>query len=87
MKRRPKLTLPQPKILKDLHGMRLKMHWKAERLGWKRYLGDMNKRAGHLLGKSPAPSPANSARGPALRSLGLVRDIPVARRTVSAEIS
>ena len=75
MKKRPKLTLPQPRIFKELHGMRLKMHGKAERLGWKRYLAEMNKRAGHLLGKSPAPSPAKSARRRALPPLGLVRDI------------
>ena len=77
MKKNTQLTLPQPKIFKELHGMRMKVHGQAERLGWKRYLGEINKRAGHLLGKSPAPSPAKSARKSALRPLGLVRDTQV----------
>ena len=87
MKNRPKLILPQPRIFKELHDLRLKVHGKAARLGWKRYLAEMNERAGHLLGKSPVPSPAKTARRPALRSLGLIRKAQVARRPASAGVS
>ncbi len=85
MKKTPKLTLPQPKIFKELHGMRMKMHGKAQRLGWERYLAEMNRRAGHLLGKLSTPPPTTRARKSALRPLGLVRDMPATRRTVSTQ--
>jgi len=87
MKNRPKLILPEPRIFKELHDLRLKVHGKAARLGWKRYLAEMNERAGHLLGKSPAPSPAKFVRRPTLRRLGVLRNAPVARRTAPAQIS
>jgi hypothetical protein len=68
--RRPKLTLPQPKVFKAVYAMRLRMQRKAEKLGWGQYLAGVNGRAGHLLGKPPAPSPAKHGREPVLRSFG-----------------
>ena len=85
--KKPRLTLPQPKIFKELHGMRMKVRGKAARLGWKRYLAEMNQRAGHLLGKPPAPPPTKSARKAAMRRLGLIRQTQATRPTVSAPIS
>jgi hypothetical protein len=87
VKKTPTPTLPQPKILKELLTLRAKIQGKARRLGWKRYLAEMNERAGHLLGKPPVPAPAKSAEKPAVRPLGLARNSPSPRRTVSVQTS
>ncbi|HUI07975.1 MAG TPA: hypothetical protein VL486_13325 [Verrucomicrobiae bacterium] len=85
MRARPNLTLPQPVIFRELYAMRLKVHGKAARLGWKRYLAEINERAGHLLGKSPVPSPAKPGHRPPLRPLGVLHKAPAARRTLPTQ--
>jgi hypothetical protein len=62
MKQGPKIILPQPKALQELHSIRAKIHRKAQKHGWEQYLTGLNQHAGHLLGKPLAPSPARAAR-------------------------
>ena len=87
--KKPKLVLPQPQVFKDVQAIRLTMHRKAQKLGWEPYLAEINTRAGHLLGKPPAPSPApkQRSRQHGLRTFGLTPGDRTARRTVSADAS
>ena len=87
--RKPKLILPQPQVFKEVDAMRMKMRRKAQKLGWEQYLAGINERAGQLLGKPPAPSPATRHRSPkqGLRSFGRMPDNQSTRRTVSARTS
>ena len=87
--KKPKLVLPQPQVFKDVDAMRLKMCRKARKLGWENYLAEMNARAGQLLGKPPAPSPAPRQRfhKQGLQAFGLTPNERTARRAVSAKPS
>ena len=81
--KRPKLTLPQPKVFKEIDVLRVKMQRKARRRGWDQYVAEVNIRAGHLLGKPPVPSPAKHIREPILRLFGT----PPLRRAAPATAS
>ena len=53
---KPSPKLPQPKIFKELRAMRQKVQNKAQKVGWERFVADINQRVGRLLGKPVAPA-------------------------------
>ncbi|HUJ08440.1 MAG TPA: hypothetical protein VL171_00295 [Verrucomicrobiae bacterium] len=59
---KPSPKLPQPRIFEEIRAMRQKVHSKAQKLGWERFVADINQRVGHLLGKPVAPAPRNLRR-------------------------
>jgi hypothetical protein len=74
MKQPPKIVLPQPKALQELHVIRARIHRKARKRGWENYLAALNQHAGHLLAKPLTPSPAQpAAPARASRQAGLAR--------------
>lgn len=54
MKRPPKVTLPEPKVLKELHRVRRSIQQRAEKVGWTRYLEELNARPSILGTAKPA---------------------------------
>ena len=54
---KPSPKLPQPQILNELRAMRQKVQSNAQKVGWERFIADMNQNAGRLLGKPVAPAP------------------------------
>ena len=47
-----KITLREPRALKELHDIRRQIQRQAEKVGWERYLEDLNKKPGWLVGKA-----------------------------------
>jgi hypothetical protein len=80
--KKPSFSLPEPDVFKEIHAIRLKMQRIARSHGWEVYLTEVNKRAGHLLGKPPVHSLKPPMRPGGLRSLGLPSDGRDARRAV-----
>jgi hypothetical protein len=54
---KPSPKLPQPKIFNELRAMRQKVQSKAQKVGWERFIADINQNIGRLLGKPVAPVP------------------------------
>ena len=48
-----KLTLPEPKAVREIHAVRLKIKRRAKKLGWNRYLEQINSRPGILMSTEP----------------------------------
>ncbi len=38
------VNLPEPKAVKEVHAWRRKLQRRAEKVGWKKYLADLNER-------------------------------------------
>lgn len=60
MKSSPKL--PQPQIFNELRAIRQKVQSKAQKVGWERFIADINQSVGRLLGKPVAPAPQKLPR-------------------------
>jgi len=44
MKKTPTFTLPEPEAVKEIHAVRRKIQRRAEKIGWARYLEEINSR-------------------------------------------
>ena len=44
MKKRPTLTLPEPEAVREIHAVRSRIQRRAEKIGWARYLEEINAR-------------------------------------------
>ena len=48
-----KITVPESKSVKEVRTWRRKTQRRAERIGWKRFLEEANRKAGWLVGATP----------------------------------
>jgi len=53
MKKASKLTLPEPEAVRETHAVRRRIQRRAEKIGWARYLEEINSRPS--LVTEPAP--------------------------------
>ena len=53
MKKTTTLTLPEPEAVKEIHAVRRRIQRRAEKIGWARYLEEINSRPSLLA--EPAP--------------------------------
>lgn len=53
MKKTPAFTLPEPEAVREIHAVRRRMQRRAERIGWAKYLEEINSRPS--LVTEPAP--------------------------------
>ena len=53
MKKTPALTLPEPEAVREIHAVRRRIQRRAEKIGWARYLEEINSRPSLLT--EPAP--------------------------------
>ena len=61
MKRTPMLTLPEPEAVREIHAVRRKIQRRAEKIGWAKYLEEINSRPS--LFAEPAPLALRERRG------------------------
>ena len=47
-----KIRLPEPEAVKEVHSWRRKLQKRAEKVGWKKYLAELNKQPPALPEKS-----------------------------------
>jgi len=48
-----KLIIPESKAVKEVRAWRRKVQRRAEKVGWKRFLEEANRKAGWLIGATP----------------------------------
>ena len=53
MKKKPPFTLPEPEAVRQIHAVRRRIQRRAEKIGWARYLEEINSRPS--LVSEPAP--------------------------------
>ena len=53
MKKTPTFTLPKPEVVKEIYAVRRKIQRRAEKIGWARYLEEINSRPSLIT--EPAP--------------------------------
>ena len=53
MKKTPTFTLPEPEAVKEIHAVRRKIQRRAEKIGWARYLDEINSRPSWLTEAAP----------------------------------
>ena len=53
MKKTPTFTLPEPEAVREIHAVRRRIQRRAEKIGWARYLEEINSRPS--LVTEPAP--------------------------------
>ena len=53
MKKTPTFTLPEPEAVREIHSVRRRIQRRAEKIGWARYLEEINSRPSLLT--EPAP--------------------------------
>lgn len=53
MKKPPAFTLPEPEAIREIHAVRRRIQRRAEKIGWARYLQEINSRPSLLT--EPAP--------------------------------
>ena len=53
MRKMPPFTLPEPQAVREIHAVRRKIQRRAEKIGWAKYLAEINSRPS-LLGDPAA---------------------------------
>ena len=53
MKKRPTLTLPEPEAVREIHAVRRRIQRRAEKIGWARYLEEINTRPSLVTESGP----------------------------------
>jgi hypothetical protein len=53
MKKTPAFTLPEPEAVREIHAVRRRIQRRAEKVGWAKYLDEINSRPSLLT--EPAP--------------------------------
>ena len=53
MKKTPTFTLPEPKAVREIHAVRRRIQLRAEKIGWARYLEEINARPSLVSGPAP----------------------------------
>ena len=53
MKKAPALTLPEPQAVREIHAVRRRIQRRAEKIGWSKYLQEINSRPSQLTELAP----------------------------------
>jgi hypothetical protein len=53
MKKTPTFTLPEPEAVREIHAVRRRIQRRAEKIGWARYLEEINARPSLVSGPAP----------------------------------
>jgi len=53
MKTTRKLTLPEPRAVREVHAWRRKIQRRAEKIGWAKYMEELNARPSLIAGPEP----------------------------------
>jgi hypothetical protein len=53
MKKTPTFTLPEPEAVREIHAVRRRIQRRAEKIGWAKYLEEINSRPSLVSGPAP----------------------------------